>query len=54
MKIYSCKKCGFRGSRKQVRRHLRTDHWVRGLKKDMSGERLASSITPQMKSEEWK
>ena len=52
MKLYICKKCGKRGIRPAIRKHLREEHFVRGLMKDVSGKRQPSQLTANTITEE--
>lgn len=53
IKIYECRKCGFKGTRRDVRKHLRKEHLVRGAQRDLTGERKESMLGMETKSEEW-
>jgi len=55
MKKYFCKKCDFKGSRKEVRKHLIKEHWVQPLNKaNDSQPRQKSSVSLWLGREEWK
>jgi len=45
VKHYICKRCGESGTRKMIRKHLREEHMVRGLRKDSVGKKLDSQLT---------
>jgi len=54
MKIYICKKCGYRGTRHDVRKHLREEHLVRGLRRNATGKRVKSMLSAETNAKEWK
>ena len=49
IKIHECKRCGFKGTRKSVRKHLREEHLIKGLH-DNFKKRSESNISKASKS----
>ena len=52
IKIYKCRFCHRRGEefvgiKQDVRLHLRKEHGVRGLKKEVLGQRMPSQLTKE-------
>ncbi len=45
IKLYHCSLCDYYGTRQMVRKHLREEHGIRGLAKDMKGQREESQLT---------
>lgn len=45
MKTHKCQYCGYTGTRKDVRKHLRKEHGVRGLRRDISEVRQKSELS---------
>ncbi len=52
IKIFICKYCGFSGTRVDVRLHLRKEHGIRGLLRDVLGVRQPSQLTKSTKTKE--
>ena len=45
MKLFICKYCPYSGTRQMVRKHLREEHGIRGLAKNVIGKRLESQLS---------
>lgn len=45
IKLYICKYCKYSGTRQMVRKHLREKHRIRGLARDVLGQRQPSQLS---------
>lgn len=49
MKVHECKICGYTSTRKNVRKHMKDGHKIKGAKRDKLDNKTKSQISNRMK-----